>query len=373
MAISDDSKRGAATLAERLRARIRTGGPISFYEWMKAALYDEPDGYYCRADRVRWGRQGDYRTAPETSPLFAATLARYCAGLFAESGSPPSWTMIEAGAGSGEFAHSFLSALQSRRPALFAATTYLIDEFSADARARTAARLAEFGDRVKFRKLTEISKPLTHGVIFSNEMLDAFPVHRIRMSAEGLRELYVDLDTADKFTWTEGELSEEVAVYCDHARLSLGKGQVAEVNLAAAEFVAEGAALLEQGFMISVDYGGERADLIGEPGRREGTLRAFRDHQLAANPLSNPGEQDLTTTIDWTQIREAGERAGLVTMRYEALDKFLLREGLLEELEDSALSLTDVEALRVRTGAREMIMPHGLAASFQILVQQKCG
>src|SRR6266849_2319234 len=101
------------SIAERLRAGIERDGPLSFYDWMQAALYDEREGYYCRRDRIRQGRAGDYRTAPETSPFFAATFARYFAKLFAELGSPSQFTIVEAGAGSGEFARGVLTALQT--------------------------------------------------------------------------------------------------------------------------------------------------------------------------------------------------------------------------------------------------------------------
>src|SRR5438105_4159369 len=109
MARSADTENSIEPLAERLRARIRREGPISFCDWMRAALYDPIDGYYCQTDRIRQGRAGDYRTAPESSPLFAATFARYFTRLFSELGSPSSWTVFEAGAGSGEFAHGFLN------------------------------------------------------------------------------------------------------------------------------------------------------------------------------------------------------------------------------------------------------------------------
>jgi SAM-dependent MidA family methyltransferase len=124
--------------------------------------------------------------------------------------------------------------------------------------------------------------------------------------------------------------------------------------------------------VITVDYGAERDQLLSAAHRQTGTLRAIHRHQFVDDILANPGEQDLTTTVDWTQIREAGRRAGLQTVRYESLHRFLLDEGLLEEIEKLASARpSDSEVLRLRTGAREMIMPHGLAASFQILVQQK--
>src|SRR6202040_1762468 len=109
-------------LAEALRERISHTGPITFRDWMEAALYDEREGYYCRRDRERWGREGDYRTSPERSPLFAATLARYFARLYGELGSPARWTVFEGGAGAGQFAERLLATLQRRFPKVFSVT-----------------------------------------------------------------------------------------------------------------------------------------------------------------------------------------------------------------------------------------------------------
>lgn len=372
MATPSEIEGEGQSLADRLRARITREGPISFREWMQAALYDPSGGYYCRVDRIRWGREGDYRTAPETSPLFAATFARCFSSLFAELRSPSSWTIFEAGAGNGDFAFGVLSSLQSRHAEVFAATDYVIDDVSGDARAQAAARLSAFTDRVAFRSLADVDAPVSHGIVFSNELIDALPVHRVIMRAGKLCELYVDLNQSGDFDWAAGDLDERVAAYCDRRRLQLEEGQTVEINLDADDFISRAASMIARGFVISVDYGAERDELLAAPDRYAGTLRAFHRHALATNPLSHPGEQDLTTTVDWTQIKEGGERPGLRTIRHEPLDQFLLKEGLLEELEDLVADLSsDAEILRLRTGAREMIMPHGLAASFQVLVQAK--
>src|SRR6185369_15966991 len=110
-----------SSLAKRLREQIQRGGPISFRDWMQAALYDEQDGYYCRPGRPRQGRFGDYRTAPETSSLFAATFANYFAKLFSGLGRPTPFTILEVGGGSGEFARGVLTTLESRHPEVFKA------------------------------------------------------------------------------------------------------------------------------------------------------------------------------------------------------------------------------------------------------------
>src|SRR5216684_4773923 len=153
MATSKETSIENNSLRERLRARIVRDGPISFYDWMAAALYDEQEGYYCRSDRLRWGRAGDYRTAPEVSPLFAATFAHYFANLFIEMGSPKPWTIMEVGSGSGEFAQSVLKSLASRHPSVYAATRYVIDEINFASREGIRERSSRFRDRIELTRL----------------------------------------------------------------------------------------------------------------------------------------------------------------------------------------------------------------------------
>ena len=360
-------------LSDRLRARIKQQGPITFREWMAAALYDERDGYYCRADRIPQGRAGDYRTAPETSPLFAATFAFYFSKLFTDLKWPPSLTIFETGAGSGEFAHGVLTSLRRDSPEVFAVTRYVIDEVSPAARHRAAERLAEFTDRIIFQRLVEIENPAAAGIVFSNEVIDAFPVHRVIKRDGTLRELFVGLNE-DDFVWVVGDVEKRVSDYCERAGIKLSEGQIVEINLEAERFVARSAGLLDRGYVVTVDYGTERNDLLGDPNRHQGTLRGFRRHQLMDNVLARPGEQDLTTTVDWTQIKEAGDRAGLRTLRLERLDQFLLGQGLTFLLTEMMTSTHDsAEALHLTTSSRELILPTGMAASFQVLVQEKRG
>ena len=358
----------AGALADRLRERIKREGPISFHDWMEAALYDPQAGYYC-VDRQRQGRHGDYRTAPETSPLFAAIFATYFSKLFAELKRPPGFTIFEAGAGSGHFAYGVLDSLRRDSPEIFAVTNYLIEEISPAARARATERLAEFAGRVTFHNFDEIEKPVPAGVIFTNELIDAFPVHRVVRREAGVRELYVGLNR-ERFVWVEGDLDESVAGYCNRINLELREGQIVEINPAADWFIERCARLFDQGYVVTVDYGAERAELLAAPHRLAGTLRGFRRHRMLDDPLAHPGEQDLTTTIDWTQVSEAGRRAGLRTLRLDSLDRFLMEEGcrLLERVANSADA---AESARLLTSARELVLPTGLAASFQICVQQK--
>ncbi len=362
-----------STLADRLRERIARSGPLTFRDWMCAALYDERGGYYTRPDLPRWGRSGDYRTAPETTPLFAATFADYFASLHREMGSPGDFTILEAGAGAGDFANVVLQTLRRDHPQTFSALRYLIDEQSRDARRRASRLLAPFADRVAFRRFADITEPLPHGVVFANELLDALPVHRVRLRRGRLLELFVGLGDRGEFAWLERDPS--TPLLAEHFRISnitLAEGQAAEVNLDASAWLARASAALSTGRLVLVDYGAEAPDLYDPRLRPEGTLRAFRAHAFADDPLADPGHQDLTTTVDWTHITREAARAGLKSLRLERLDRFLINVGLLARLErETARTESESERSNLTLGARQLILPGGMSGSFQVLLMNR--
>jgi SAM-dependent MidA family methyltransferase len=360
-----------STLTGRLRERIRREGPITFRDWMKAALYDERDGYYCRPNSNPWGREGDYRTSPERSALFSATFARYFASLYEKLDQPSAWTIAEAGAGDGSFAGGVLKTLRDFFPRVFSATSYTIDEISSAARRSVREQLEPFADRIEFRNLNE--SKFSPGVVFSNELFDAFPVHRVIMRSGQLREFYVDVGPNGNFVWILGPPSSgRIINYFEEAEIQLVEGQVAEVNLAIEDWLKQVSANITRGYLITVDYGLDARDLCSPPERMEGTLRGFKRHRLVDDLLADPGEQDLTTTINWTFVKHVGAKLGLRTVDFERQDKFLLSAGLLTQLQsESERAVSEAEQLRLSTAAREMILPGGMATSFQVLVQEK--
>ena len=354
------------SLAERLKDLIPREGAISFHDWMKAALYDPVGGYYQRSDRTRWGREGDYRTSPERSELFAATFANYFAALSDELGE---LAIVEVGAGDGSFAAGVLSTLREQFPAIFAGTRYVVYDVSDDALGRSRARLDQFSDRVEFYSDWDLVS-VKSGIYFANELLDAFPVHRVLKTADGLSEFYVTVDANGDFCWTTGPLSTpRLAEFC-HA-YSLANGQIIEINLAIDDWLGQVAAKLDNGFVITVDYGAEASELYDPIQRSEGTLRGFSRHGFVDDLLAAPGEYDLTSSVNWTQVRTSGQKSGFETIEFTSQDKFLLNKGLLDQLEYRlSRAETEAEKTALTIGAREMILPGGMASSFQVLVQK---
>ena len=340
---------------------------ITFHDWMQAALYDPDSGYYQRADRERWGRAGDYRTSPERSVLFAATFARYFARLYEDLGRPGAWTIVECGAGGGNFAAGVLEMLAREFPSIFDATRYVVLDVSDDALRRARERLVAFGDRVRFcSDWDHIS--IDNAVVFSNELLDAFPVHRVVQTGEGLRELYVTAGA-----WSNGPLSTpRLSEFCREYAIQLAVGQIIEINLEIDEWFARVASKLANGFVITVDYGAEGAELYDATLRPNGTLRGFRRHEFVDDVLARPGEYDITASVNWTQVKTVGERLGLSVVEFVSQDKFLLHAGLPAELEYRlGVAESEAEKVSLSTGAREMILPGGMASSFQVLVQRR--
>jgi SAM-dependent MidA family methyltransferase len=370
------SKVGSLPLAERLRERIRRAGAITFREWMQSALYDESRGYYARRDLTKWGRRGDYRTSPERSPLFAATFARFFASLDTDLGAPETFTILEAGAGGGNFAYGVLQTFRNFYPDIYARTRYLIDEASTDARSRILDVIEPFAGHIEFKRLLESDAEINNAVIFSNELFDAFPVHRVLMREGQLSEMYVGLDARGEFVWTSRELSTpRLAAYLQNDAASLHEGQIVEVNLDVEDWFARVNQVSgRRVYLVTVDYGATSEELRAAPHRRAGTLRAFSQHRLAGNVLANPGAQDLTTTIDWTQLQRVGEKNNFAIVSFERQDEFLLRAGLLDELERMTSTMTSEAArMALRTSAREMILPGWMSTSFQVLVQLHTG
>jgi SAM-dependent MidA family methyltransferase len=359
-------------LAHRLKERIRLEGPITFHDWMQAALYDTGESYYNRSDLKRWGREGDYRTSPERSGLFAAAFARYFTRLYDELQRPSHWAIVEGGAGDGRFAATALRTLKDKFPQVFDATRYVLLEVSSDAREQARERVSEFGERVQFASFVDLS-PIDPGIYFSNELLDAFPVHRLIKTQDGLSEVYVTVDGDGKFAWSVGPLSTpRLSEFCREYSIELENGQIIEVNLAIDEWLALVVQKLKSGYLITVDYGAEACDLYDASLRRQGSLRAFSRHGFVDDVLAQPGDYDITASINWTQVKVVGERLGLETVDFAQQDQFLLRAGLLEELEERLTSAaTEADKLSLSAGAREMILPGGMASSFQVLVQKR--
>lgn len=348
-------------LAERLIHRIRSRGPITFAEFMEAALFDPDDGYY--ATKAAIGFEGaDYFTSADLGPSFGRALARMAVDAWAALGRPSRWDLVEAGSGKGTVMRDLLASLERERPDAARAARPAIVEVSPRLREQQAVALA--GREMRWATAAYGLAPV-HGLIFANEVLDAFPVHVLVRTEDGVREAYV--------VERDGALVETLRAP-SHADLrwrvpqALPVGGRWEVSTAAESWVAQVAAALTSGYLLLIDYADDEAGLLARMG--SGTVRGFSRHRLVGDPLERPGEMDITATVDLTAIRRAAEGAGLRLVGTGTQRDVLARLGIREPAARPATPLEQLRAASRRSAVDTLLDPRGLGA-FRVLLFAK--
>jgi len=348
-----------------IAARIAAQGPVPFATFMDWALYHPEQGYYA-SGRVRVGHdRGDFTTAPHLSGLFAGCLARLVEAADRALGGPDPFVLAEGGPGEGRLARDLLDRLRETSPGLYARLRYAPDETSPALRARQG----ELWEPHRNRLAPWPPPAPVVGLYLSNELLDAFPVHRLLHQKGELQEVHVGWDGVRLREVVLPPSRPELAAHLAAEGIELPEGCEAEVNLGVGGWLETVSAGLERGYVVTVDYGDEAARLYGLH-RPRGTALAYRAHRTSEDLLTDPGEQDLTAHVDFTALRRAGEGLGFTAAPLLSLRQFLFALGLLGELEGlEAGGLGAVEALEARRAAAPLLLPGtGMGESFKALV-----
>lgn len=343
---------------------------------MQAALYDEELGYY-NTERVKIGAQGDYYTSSNVHAAFGSVIARQMIDLWSES----ALTIVEMGAGTGRLASDILTAMREDHPSVFERLSYLIVDTSPAMNRLQRERLRDFDEQVSWRSLEEIARRPVAGIFFSNELVDAMPVHRVRRVAQAdnlrrhsLEEQYLTLDCSGvepRLTLEWGETSSErLAEYVERCGASLKEGWIAEINLDALDWLAQVSRAMERGYLITIDYGDVARHLIGAD-RRQGTLRSFHRHRLTDSPLERAGHQDITASVNFTALIEYGRNYGFETVGYERQSTFLLRNGLIEIIARMEAATGSIDDMKERLAIKNLFLPGGVSDNFRALIQRK--
>jgi len=358
------SQRLAALLREEIRA---SGGFLPFSRFMERCLYAPGLGYYS-AGSVKFGAAGDFVTAPELGPLFAACVASAVAPVLQELG--PDAEFLELGGGSGAFAEVMLKRLLEL-DALPA--RYAILEPSADLRERQRERLAQRLIPPVFALVEWLDGPpgeAWNGVLFANEVIDALPTPRFTLRDGEVFEEHVALDEADRFVRTDRPADALLAAAVRHVERYLEQpfpdGYRSELLPQLPYWIQAVMGGLRSGAMLFVDYGYPRREYY-LPERDEGTLRAFYRQHMHADPFLWPGLQDLTASVDFTALAEAGTQAGFELAGYSDQASFLLGNGLPERLQEIEERADEAAKLRFRNEAKKLTLPGEMGERFQVM------
>ncbi|MCB1824356.1 MAG: SAM-dependent methyltransferase [Candidatus Competibacteraceae bacterium] len=358
----------AAAHSARLLARIHaeitaSGGALSFARFMELALYAPGLGYY-RAGARKFGPDGDFVTAPELSPLFSRCLARQCRQILEALGGG---MLLELGAGTGVMAADLLRELR----ALDALPErYAILELSGELRQRQhqtlAERVPELLDRVVW--LEALPDPDLRGVVLGNEVLDALPVERFRVTGAGPRRLAVNWNGTG-LNWVEGDEDPEVTAAVAGIEQALGwrlpSGYASEYVPHLDAWLRAIAGTLAAGALLFVDYGYPRRDYY-HPERAAGTLLCHYRHRVHDDPLILPGLQDITASVDFTAVADAALAAGLEVAGYTAQNYFLFGCGLMELLAE-ADSTDTLRYLEQTRQVKLLTLPGEMGERFQAI------
>ncbi|MBI5485048.1 MAG: SAM-dependent methyltransferase [Deltaproteobacteria bacterium] len=356
-----------------IAARIAEQGRITFADFMAACLYEPGLGYYTSAGR-KVGAEGDFYTSITVHAAFGRVIAREIARMWRCMANPGRFTLVECGAGNGRLACDIMDYLREREEGLYDGLTLVLVEREPTLEEAQRTMLANHADRLSWLSPEEFAAGdfTFSGCLYSNELIDALPVHRVVMTTDGLREIYVTIREG-AFVEEPGDLSTpEIAEYFRRIAVELHPGQQAEVNLNGPKWLSAAARALSSGFILTIDYGYPAQEMYSQK-RNLGTLLCYHRHQIEENPYLRLGLQDITAHVDFTTLMKRGEELGLVNLWFGEQYRFLLAAGIIEEIEEIERSdIPDGEKLRLRLTLKKLIMPEGgMGDTFRILVQSK--
>ncbi|WP_227014021.1 class I SAM-dependent methyltransferase [Paenibacillus psychroresistens] len=341
---------------------------ISFRQFMELCLYAPELGYYT-GTRSKVGKKGDFYTSSSIGSLLGEILACHMVKKLTENTSE-SYEIVEWGGGNGQLAQQILHKLQVDFSEFYRRLHFIEIERSEYHRELQKVNLQQHLDVISFwspEQWKEQGKR-TDTYIFSNELLDAFPVHRVRYKADLLYELFVGWDEAKQLFY-ECELpceNVQLLAYLKRDNIVLHEGQTAEINLAADEWLAETANWLEAGHLITIDYG-DIASEIYATHRMHGTLLCYKDHQAYDNPYIHVGEQDITAHINFSACIQSGSKAGIQESKLLTQKEFLVQEGILELLQnDNSRDPFGPVAKRNRA-IRQLLLGDQMSELFKVL------
>jgi SAM-dependent MidA family methyltransferase len=363
-------------IATILRQEAERQGVISFARFMELSLYCPEIGYYER-EEGRVGRDGDFYTSVSVGPLFGGLLAFQFA-QWADQLEGSTFQVVEAGAHDGRLAKDILSWLETKRTRLMERLEYWLVEPSPRRQSWQRKQLDKFADRLRWvDSLERLPSTGVHGVIFSNELLDAFPVHRLGWDARARRwiEWGVTWD-GTQFVWAKMErssdrcdriLAEAGLEVPDELSALLPDGFTVELSPDAAAWWRRAAERLRCGRLLTFDYG-LTAEQFLAPERSHGTLRAYHKHAIVDDLLANPGEQDFTAHVNFTHLQRAGESAGLRSEGLLSQTQFLtqIAEGTWRE-EATLGPWTPTQVRQFQT----LTHPEHLGRAFRVLLQSR--
>ena len=363
---------GHPELVAAISSEIIRNGPIPFARFMELALYHSQFGYYMRqpdgADYERIGWSGDFYTSSDVHPILGRAIAAQARQMDELLGCPTPFTIVDVGGGKGLLARDCLAAIHAEQDDFASRVRYVLIERSPAMQALQRQSLAPWlnqpGLVTWVEGLDALGPHSMTGLFFSNELVDAFPVHRIQMSAGQAQELFVDYQNGRFEECLKPLSTPALDQFLQRLNPTWPEGYRTEVNLLAMDWMEEVARRMDRGFVLTIDYGHTAQDLYG-PERKDGTFLCYFQQQTNDDPFIRVGEQDMTTHVDFSSLASVGETHGLHVTGFTNQMSFLMGlgvEDMIEKLEPETPSFH---------AALHLLKPDGMGSTFKVLIQHK--
>ena len=349
-------------LNKQLIDQIKREGPISLAQFMSCALYDPTFGYYA-SGRAKIGKDGDFYTNVSVGPLFGRLLARQFSQMWHLLGKPHEWTLVEQGAFDGRLANDVLSAMEQQAPDCYEATKLTLIEPFAFLQEAQSSTLKKHPGKPSWKQTLASCEPFT-GVHYSNELLDAFPAHQVRFTQGRWVENRIGFD-GDGLAWTEEEIANPAVSAAVKRLTASGEGAVREVCPLQGEWLQELSLKLTNGWILVCDYGMTEQELA-LPHRSSGTLTAYIKHRRSGSAIAQPGEQDITYQVNFSDLSNLAKERGLETVAFTEQGRFMTGIAPLH-FKDSA-GLPTKEQQKEVSEFRTLTHPDFLGSRFKTLL-----
>lgn len=346
------------TLREIIVEEIRRGGPIPFARYMELCLYHPQFGYYARPQE-KFGKGGDFYTSSDVHAVFGRLLARQFDQMWRALDAPVPLRLVEFGPGRGLFAADVIAWAEKKFPEFAAALHYALVESSPTLRSRLQE---QFACRANVQVIEDAALPPAPSIVFANEFFDALPVDIV--AAEG--QVFVAEENG-RFREVFRPPTADLDLWTDRYSIRPEAGQRVEVCLAALDYMRRMAALVERGLIVVIDYGFSREEQLA--GRHLDTLMTYREHRAGEDPYEAPGEQDITTHVNFTALRAAALDAGLEPLALVTQAELLMGIGeetqFADAFEDCVLPQ---ERAKVLLQLKHLVTPAGMGETFHALL-----
>ncbi|MGC9120641.1 MAG: class I SAM-dependent methyltransferase [Sulfurihydrogenibium sp.] len=355
---------GKKELIEIILEEIKKRGGISFKDFMDFALYYPSLGYYT-SEKEKIGGYGDFFTSSELDPVFGQLLAKQFNEIYEKHFKDKKITIVEIGSGKGLLAYDILNEIKTKYPEFYDNVQFISIEKSTYHIDIQKQLLADFN----VRWLEDLENlEYIEGIIYSNELFDALPVHLIKKEKGKIYQLYL-IEKSGEIQEDFRPASKEILEYLEELNIDIPEGMITEVNLLAKDLIQKIGEKLKKGFVFTIDYGYPSKELY-KPYRMKGTLLCYYKHTYNENYYQNVGLQDITSHVNFSALVYYGKKSGLEFTGFTDQAHFLINLGLSDimmELQEKG----DYKSYERINRLKTLILPKGMGEKFKILIQHK--